>query len=225
MIVLGIETSTQVCSIGLVDGQGGRWETSIVDRHIHSEKLVTLLERTMAAAALERTSLGAIAISIGPGSFTGLRIGLSAAKGLCKALGAPIVAVSTFEAVATGVFDEKTGAERVMVAVDAKGDDFYITVFERVGDSCRALSKTAIVPLNSARSVLAETRLVCTDRIDRVRDCFGPKTEVLDIHRYCSGARVAAWGRGLALQGRWSNVATLEPFYMKDFVVRQSPGG
>ncbi len=100
MIILGLETSTAVCSVGLFRDGLPEIERSIRESHIHSEKLLSLVQEVIQAAGVSLDRVDAIAISIGPGSFTGLRIGLSTAKGLSFALDKPIVAVATFEAMA-----------------------------------------------------------------------------------------------------------------------------
>jgi len=223
--VLGIETSTKVCSVALVDGRGVCAESSAEDRHVHSDMIVSLIEQTMRSSGVALPEVEAVAVSVGPGSFTGLRIGMSAAKGLCKALTIPLVAVPTFEAVASAVFDAHPHEKRVMVAVDAKRDDLYITMFEKAGEACRILGETEIIPASKLRSALGSTRLVCTDRAALATGSPGAELAVLDYLRFVSGARVARRGRARLLQGLFSDVGTLEPLYLKDFVVRQPPQG
>jgi len=219
--VLGIETSTKICSVGLADSRGIVAENSAEDRHVHSDMIVSLIERTMRRAETELAQLEAVAVSVGPGSFTGLRIGMSAAKGLCRALELPLVAVPTFEAVACAVFDAHPEQARVMVAVDAKRDDLYITLFEKTGAGCRPLGETAIIPALKLRSMLGSTRLLCTDQGASAMEPPGAELTVLDLHRFVSGARVAFSGRLRARQGLFSDVESLEPLYLKDFVVRR----
>ncbi len=134
MTVLGIETSTAVCSVGLVNESGMRIERSLVESHIHSEKLLTLIQDVCEDQKMALSKLDGVAISIGPGSFTGLRIGLSTAKGLCYVLGKPLVAVPTFEAIATCVCMSHPGCVRVIVCVDAKQGDYYFCVYEKRDD-------------------------------------------------------------------------------------------
>ena len=225
MIVLGIETSSPVCSIGLVDDRGRTWETAVEDRHVHSDSIVGLIGQTIAKADLALEALQGVAISAGPGSFTGLRIGMSAAKGLCKALNIPIVAVSTFEAVAGGVLAAHPESDRVMVAVDAKRDDFYIMMFERKNEKCRPLGEAAVIGRSALRAVLGDVRLICTDRAAEMGEYLGGGTTVVEMRQVLSGARIALRGQERALKGLWDDVVSLEPLYLKDFIVRQPPAG
>jgi len=223
MIVLGIETSSPACSIGVVDGKGGRWVSSLVDQHVHSDMIVTLIRRALESAHLGLDKLESVAVSAGPGSFTGLRIGMSAAKGLCRALSIPLVAVPTFEAVACEAFDRNSTAPAVMVAVDAKRDDFYIALFAREANGCRAIAPAAVVAFSEIRPALGPVHLICTDRADRLQKHLGPEITVMAIEQFLSGARVAALGREAALRGHVSDIMTIEPLYLKDFVVRPRP--
>src|SRR5712692_6734191 len=100
MIVLGIETATAVCGAAIVEDAGVRAEASIEAEHIHSEKLISLIDEALNRATIPFSSIDSVAVSIGPGSFTGLRIGLSVAKGLVYAGGKSLAAVSTLEALA-----------------------------------------------------------------------------------------------------------------------------
>jgi tRNA threonylcarbamoyladenosine biosynthesis protein TsaB len=115
MTVLGIETSTAVCSVGLANDSGSCTEQSLVESHIHSEKLLTLVRGVCEDQKFALSQLDSVAISIGPGSFTGLRIGLSTAKGICYSLGIPLIAVPAFEAIADAVFACHPKFDRVVV--------------------------------------------------------------------------------------------------------------
>ncbi len=221
MNVLGIESSSPVCSIGLVDGQGRTWENSVVDRHVHSDRMVGLIEQTIATAGLQMAHIDAVAISLGPGSFTGLRIGMSTAKGLCTARNLQIVGVPTFEAIGAGILESVRGAQRVMVVVDAKRDDFYIMKLERAGDGSRPLGEAAVVPARAIRSMAEGVDVVCTDRTEELREILGTQLTIVKMQQFISGARVAVLGQKRAAAGQRDSVESLEPLYLKDFIVRQ----
>ncbi|MEX0602753.1 MAG: tRNA (adenosine(37)-N6)-threonylcarbamoyltransferase complex dimerization subunit type 1 TsaB, partial [Bacteroidota bacterium] len=131
MTVLGLETSTDVCSVGLIREQEIRVERSVIESHIHSEKLLTLVQEVLKQAGMALADLEGIGVSVGPGSFTGLRIGLSSAKGLAFALDKPLAAVPTFQAIASAAFERHPDIHRPGIVLDAKQGDFYTAVFER----------------------------------------------------------------------------------------------
>ena len=120
MIVLGIETSTEVCAVGLANDDGAYAERALVESHIHSEKLLTLITEILEQQHTQLSELDAISVSIGPGSFTGLRIGLSTAKGLCFALGKPLVIVPTLEAMAMAVRSRNQARRRAAAVSTAR---------------------------------------------------------------------------------------------------------
>ena len=136
MTILGIETSTAVCSVGLANEFDLRAEKSIIETHIHSEKLLTLIQELCDEQKMKLSQLDGVAVSIGPGSFTGLRIGLSTAKGLCFALEKPLIAVSTFASIAKSVTISHPEYARIIVCIDAKQREYYIGVYEHRQRDC-----------------------------------------------------------------------------------------
>ena len=110
MTLLGIETATAVCGVALVRDGEVLAEKAVEERYAHAEKLFGFLDDVLESSGVPLRELHGIAVSIGPGSFTGLRIGLSVAKGLHVATGIPVIPVPTMEALA------RNGAEEVRTA-------------------------------------------------------------------------------------------------------------
>jgi tRNA threonylcarbamoyladenosine biosynthesis protein TsaB len=226
MIVLGLETSTAVCSVGLFRPGAAEVEQSIQESHIHSEKLLTLVQQVMETAGIALGELDAIAVSIGPGSFTGLRIGLSAAKGLAFALDKPLVAVPTFDAVAESGRQWHVGVGSLVVLVDAKKDEWYSREYRVAGEETFAAGELAVRDLRSVVAALKNepSTLVLTDKVSVVRKLVHEAVQVEDIHPFCRGNVVAALGATKAAAGGFASTAALEPMYLKDFLVRTLPG-
>jgi tRNA threonylcarbamoyl adenosine modification protein YeaZ len=99
-MILAIETATELCGVALVDRHTCIASRTVVEKNIHSERLMVLVDEVLREAGIAVGALSGIAVSIGPGSFTGLRIGLSAAKGLAYARSLPLLAVPTLDALA-----------------------------------------------------------------------------------------------------------------------------
>ena len=108
--VLAIDTATRQLSVALVSAEGCVAELHDDDDRIHSERLLPAVDHVLAEAKLELSELAGIALSIGPGSFTGLRIGLATVKGLCFGAAIPVATVSTLAALALAVDGEGPGA-------------------------------------------------------------------------------------------------------------------
>lgn len=124
MIVLGLDTCLAACSVAVRDGERVLAHASEVMARGHQERLAPMAERVMAEAGLRFASLERIGVTVGPGSFTGLRVGLAFAKGLSSALGVPLAGVGALEALAA----EAEGL--VFAAIDARRDQLYLQGFE-----------------------------------------------------------------------------------------------
>jgi tRNA threonylcarbamoyladenosine biosynthesis protein TsaB len=146
MLVLGLDTCLTACSVAVSDGERALAHESEVMARGHQERLAPMAERVMAKAGLAFADLQRIGVTIGPGSFTGLRVGLAFAKGLAAALDLPLVGVGTLEALAA----EAEGL--VFAAVDARRDEVYLQGF----DDGRALMAPDALDLGTAAARLAE---------------------------------------------------------------------
>jgi tRNA threonylcarbamoyladenosine biosynthesis protein TsaB len=222
MILLGIETSTALCAAGLFIEGKGEVERSLLESHIHSEKLLTLVQGVMAEASLSLQDLDAVAISSGPGSFTGLRIGFSTAKGLCYASQRPLVTVPTFEAIAMAASAGMSEGAEILVMLDAKKEEFYVGRFEKSHDGVKCLGKVAVLSLHDALSQVRrkESRLIITDNVALLKDEATERRSVADVHQFCRASVVARLGYRKAAAKEFADLASVEPFYLKDFVVR-----
>jgi tRNA threonylcarbamoyladenosine biosynthesis protein TsaB len=218
-VVLGIETSSAVCSVGILDAGGREFERRVVESHIHSEKILTLVNEICAQARTPLEDCSAVAVSFGPGSFTGLRIGVSTAKGLCTALGIPLIAVPTFEAVVAEVERlQRVATDFLGVWIDAKQGDWYVEAFVREGSEFVSAGAIAIRKRDSSNAHEKLSTTIVTDQPERFTDI--QSASVIRAEPFFSGAAVARLGLEKFLRAETSNVASLEPMYLKDFVVR-----
>jgi len=125
MWMLGVDTSEPIGSVALYDGCDFAEERRMDRPLLHAERLFPLIDEILSANGLAADRIGAVAVNRGPGSFTGLRIGLAAAKGFCQAVGAALVGVSGAEAYRARIPDEK----RVCVIVASRRDLQYVQFF------------------------------------------------------------------------------------------------
>jgi len=211
MTVLGIETSTIVCSVGMIAGER-TYHRALREDRIHSEKLLTLVDDILKEAGCKVGDLDGVAVARGPGSFTGLRIGVSAAKGLAFAGRGVLVGVPTLEAVARGARAAGLFPDGGAVVLDARQGEWYVGMFDQEGRE----ERTTVEP--HARAVaLCLDKVVMTDRPDAWQ---GAGSSVHDLHEFIRGDVVALLGHERLRQGRGDDMATFEPLYLKDFVVR-----
>ena len=224
MNILGIETSSMVCSVGLTNEKGFTVERSLIDPHIHSEKLLTLVGEVLRRSELSFQSIDAIAVSIGPGSFTGLRIGLSTAKGLCYALELPLIAVPTFDSVARLAWDDKPESNRVTIALDAKQGEFYVASQGRL-DKDKPLhpSVRAMSPEDMRGAVTGMSPGIwITDRTDVILGAGIPEANVFEYILFCGGKTVAGIGLEKFRKRDFADVFSIEPMYLKEFLVKSA---
>lgn len=132
MIVLGIDTGGTACSVALTRGEQPLHSASVTMRHGHAEHLVPAIERLLAEGGLEPSALDLIGVTVGPGAFTGLRVGLAAAGGLALATGVPIVGVSSFEAV-SAMCRPLTLHERRAIIIDSRRAEPFVQLFDAKG--------------------------------------------------------------------------------------------
>jgi tRNA threonylcarbamoyladenosine biosynthesis protein TsaB len=121
--ILAIETATDCCSVAIVTATGATHEQVINPTQAHASHLNTLIAQCLKACELRLSDLGAVAVSIGPGSYTGLRIGLSAAKALAYSLDIPLIAIDTLEAMQQQALKP---IDRVVGLIDARHGNVYL---------------------------------------------------------------------------------------------------
>lgn len=131
--ILNIETSSRICSVALTVDGSVEYQLEDTEGMAHAERLAPFVEQALAEARLRDWRLDAVAVSMGPGSYTGLRIGLSLAKGLCFALGLPLIGVSTLKILAVKAMFRNmgwTGSELLCPMVDARRMEVYTGVYD-----------------------------------------------------------------------------------------------
>ena len=148
MLILAIDTALDACAAGVLDTSANRLiarETQSMKRG-HAEALMPLIRRVMDQAAIGFAALDRIAVTTGPGSFTGLRVGLSAARGIALAADKPVVGVTTLTAYAAPVVSTNSAAP-VIAAIDARHDHVY---FQVVSGDGSALLSPRVAPIAEA---------------------------------------------------------------------------
>lgn len=214
MIVLGLDTATWTAAVGVARDGVVLAETAERAARSHIAELPRLVERALAAAAIGIADVEGLAISIGPGSFTGLRIGLGLAKGLAFAGGLPLAAVPTLEALAA-VADAAPGAT-VCAALDARKREVYAACFRVAADGMprRLGPDEALAPEVLAARLPAGTVLV-GDAGDAYPDAFGSVAIRPFTTHHPRGGIVARLGAARIATGDVPDLGTLEPCYVR----------
>ncbi|HEY8927884.1 MAG TPA: tRNA (adenosine(37)-N6)-threonylcarbamoyltransferase complex dimerization subunit type 1 TsaB [Mucilaginibacter sp.] len=223
MTILQIETATASCSVALSSNGKVMAEKQATGRNLHAGMITLFIEEVLGTAGITYTDLDAIAVSCGPGSYTGLRIGVSTAKGLCFALDKPLIAIETLTAMAQGVMgiDEYRSNPNLVLCpmIDARRMEVYTAFFNMQGER---LQKTAaaIVDENSFSDILNNNEVLFFG--DGAEKCFNvlkgnPNAKYLPDFEN-SAAHFSQLAQQKFTAGQFEDVAYFEPFYLKDFI-------
>jgi tRNA threonylcarbamoyl adenosine modification protein YeaZ len=227
MTVLGIETATHVCSAAIVRNGTVIAERSETAPQRHAELLLPFIDAVIAEAGLGVRGLEAIAVSIGPGSFTGLRIGLSVAKGIAVGAGIPIVPVPTMDAAAFKIFQSDASSVTAAVVLPARRDEYYYGRFLRSGGKPELISGINVYTTEQLWNILAETGndTLAGEGIERIlvdANAVTPEKEsaIARIRKsvamklHLNSAGVVGM---LCRQYNAADASSIEPLYIKEF--------
>jgi tRNA threonylcarbamoyladenosine biosynthesis protein TsaB len=219
--ILNIETSTRACSVALaIDGKVVAIEEAF-ERNSHAENITIFSETVLKQAGLNFHDLDAVAVSKGPGSYTGLRIGVSTAKGFCYSLDKPLIAVSTLQALAAGMISKTKNPENYLFCpmIDARRMEVYSALFDSELKAVRE-TQAEIIDENSFKDLLSSKKIVFAgDGADKCERILGANPKVYFISDLLPSAHfLAPLSEKKFQNGSFEDVAYFEPFYLKDFV-------
>lgn len=211
--VLAIETSGTVCSVAVVFSDTMYAVSDLRIRHAHAEQILLMTDDVLRNAKVTLDDLSAIAVSIGPGSFTGLRIGLSAAKGLAMGSQLPIIPVPTFETAALQITKRVPALNRFVYYSKVNSDELYIAEFSVVENRCTFVQPLQIIPQHQLGTFAPEVPI------------FGEPLKLFSAefirHDEASALFTGIW----ALEHQEQKVDDfdfLEPMYIKEFIPKES---
>jgi tRNA threonylcarbamoyladenosine biosynthesis protein TsaB len=219
MIVLGIETATKVCGVGLVNGVDIIADYQVHQGSIHAERLAEAVAGILEDTEIDRHELDGIAVSIGPGSFTGLRIGLGLAKGMAYGLDKPLITVPTMEGLACRLDGLSNW---ICVMIRARKGEIFQGLFHLETDHWVLHEDYQIVPEEKIGSGLPNEEIVFLgDAAVQYRNLIEKrknKTKFLNpFLSLPSGYGIAMRGHELLVSGQTVDVDSAVPIYMKRF--------
>lgn len=213
--LLAIETSSSVCGACVYFSREKFFRTSINFKNVHAEKLFETIDSVIRSAELKPGDLGAIAVSNGPGSFTGLRIGMSAAKGIAFGSSIPIIQVPTFEALAFQISHYLPENEYFNIANKANTDEVYYARFQIKGNNYIFVENLKILRfeefLSNSKDIITFGNAVKNKKRSSLyrTDIFAPLPEF-----------VAEWAAEYGKDKLLKNVDFTEPNYLKNFTIK-----
>ncbi|MBI3989803.1 MAG: tRNA (adenosine(37)-N6)-threonylcarbamoyltransferase complex dimerization subunit type 1 TsaB [candidate division NC10 bacterium] len=228
MLVLGIETSTRQGGAALLSEKGLLGETFLDIAATHSERLFPAIDHLLASTGRSLEEIDGLAVAIGPGSFTGLRIGLSTAKGLALATGKPLVGVPTLEAMAWNL---PFCRHPICPILDARKKEVYCALFRFEAENLRRLMEDAALTPQALVERIEEQTVFLGDGVKVYGDLLIERLKEKALfpplaRRVCSAALVAELGLKRLLKGEQDDPIGLIPRYIRpsEAELRRSAG-
>jgi tRNA threonylcarbamoyladenosine biosynthesis protein TsaB len=223
-MILCLETATPVCSVALCDRAGVIAVRESSENKSHATQLTVFIEELLKESGIRPEDLEAVAVSKGPGSYTGLRIGVSVAKGICYGAGVPLIGIETTRSMYNGMIriaDKKYGTDsstQFCPMIDAKRMEVYYSMFDAKGNVIKKISAEVIT--NESFSNIPESVKIIFfgDGASKCSKSTGHKNSVFDMDFTISAAYMHKTIFEEFDSGHFEDVAYFEPFYLKDFI-------
>jgi tRNA threonylcarbamoyladenosine biosynthesis protein TsaB len=216
-IILNIETATKSCSVSIAqNGRSLALKELNNGNYSHAEVLHPFIMAILKETNLTPKNIDAVAVSKGPGSYTGLRIGVSAAKGLCFALHKPLISIETLTSLSHAISIDKGF---VVPMLDARRMEVYAAVYNENNEQIRSI-KAEIIDKNSFAEFLENSKVYFLgDGAHKCKEIITHKNAVFLDDKFPSAKEMSLLSYDKFKISDFENVAYFEPFYLKDFVV------
>lgn len=206
--ILAIETTSDLCSVAVQLNENNFIEINYLAKHIHSEKLMSMIAQIVGESKVNINNFSCVAVSIGPGSFTGLRIGLSAAKGVAFGANLPVIPVPTFDALALQIKEYLPASIKFSILYSASIDDFYFSKYEIENNLLKKNDETSLLHISKI-----------SDQFNKDDLIFGnANIDNYQVKKVFTSARaISNWAYLFGKDLLTYNYDNLEPLYIKQF--------
>ncbi|MFD0989275.1 tRNA (adenosine(37)-N6)-threonylcarbamoyltransferase complex dimerization subunit type 1 TsaB [Mariniflexile jejuense] len=219
-LILSIETATTNCSVSLSkEGKTIVLKEDNSKNYSHAESLHVFIDAVLKEANIAPNKLDAIAISKGPGSYTGLRIGVSAAKGLCFALGKPLISVSTLESLAHQI---ACNDGVIVPMLDARRLEVYTAILDVNYNEIKE-TEAKVLDTNAFAEQLNQGNVYFIGNgVEKTKALINHPNAIFVENKLPSATQMSLLAFNKYKKGDFEDVAYFEPYYLKDFVALQS---
>jgi len=226
-LIINIETATTACSVSLAkDGkviackeQNGEYS--------HAENLTLFIQDVFIQSRINLKDIDAVAVSMGPGSYTGLRIGVSVAKGLCYSLDKPLIAVNTLQHLALSVssqkeFDKNEKNNLFCPMIDARRMEVYYSMFDIANKEVMPIAAEVIDENSFADLLLDHTIYFFGNGAKKCEELLAPNKNAFFINNVqLSANNMVSLSYKAFINNAFEDVSLFEPFYLKDFLIKK----
>ena len=221
--ILCVETATEICSVAIAND--GKTIAIAEDKlgNNHASQLHILVQKVLDIASITLQDLNAIAVSKGPGSYTGLRVGVSSVKGYCYVLNIPLIAINTLQSLANGYLMQNPNYSGLICPmIDARRMEVYCAVFDSNLNEILP-TQAKIIDEHSFANELAQNEIVfigngaakCQSKFEYSSRLSGTKFEIGYV---CNASFISSLAQAAFDKNEFEDVAYFEPYYLKDFV-------
>ncbi|MFN8406753.1 MAG: tRNA (adenosine(37)-N6)-threonylcarbamoyltransferase complex dimerization subunit type 1 TsaB [Sphingobacteriaceae bacterium] len=220
-LILLIETATSSCSVALAENRLILAKKELNKQNIHASHITLFIDQIMHQTSKDYTDLNAIAVSQGPGSYTGLRIGVATAKGLCFALDIPLIAINTLKAMTTGLLQKMSITNDKTLfcpMIDARRMEVYTALFNQ---NLLEIEQTQakILDETSFNNYLSKHPIIFFgDGAEKCKTLYAHKPNALFVDFENSASHLNILADHQFKTGAIEDLAYFEPYYLKDFI-------
>ena len=224
--ILLIETATDVCSVAVSEGNEILSSGHITEARSQASQLAPMIQDTVSRAGMQISGLAAVAVSSGPGSYTGLRVGVSTAKGICFGAGIPLIGIETLTAIACGTL--KTGAAQedpdgtvIIPMIDARRMEVYTALYDSSAQRISETEAVVLTPDTFSGTLEKYRRVIFTgDGASKYENMLPEqyKDRCIFLPSRPEAADMAAAAFRALKEKKFEDTAYFEPFYLKEFI-------
>jgi len=214
--ILHLETSTKVCSVALSkNGQLLQLVETSEEGYVHGEKLTLFIQEILEKEGISPKAIKVVSVASGPGSYTGLRIGVSTAKGLCFALDIPLIAIDSLQCL-YALSQKHYPFQTIIPMIDARRMEVFSSVFSSEGE---VLKKITADILEETTYSEFEPFVAIGDGVEKLQEFWKDRNVIIDPSVIASAAGQVELAYIKYVAKDFEDVAYFEPYYLKDFVV------
>jgi tRNA threonylcarbamoyladenosine biosynthesis protein TsaB len=222
-ILLFLETATEVCSVALSKGEKIIASICLEKGNSHTEHLFPFIEEVLAKCKCKISELNGVVLSMGPGSYTGLRIGASAAKGICFGLNIPLIGISTLQSIAFGAIHKQEEKQNALYCpmIDARRMEVFTALFNEKGEPITEVESKIIDTSSFSKELENHIIYFCGNGMPKCKPMLQHKNaRFVDVPLDASNMLLPALEKFKNTQ--FEDVAYFEPFYLKEYVAQKS---
>jgi len=223
MKVVGIETSCSIGSVAVCSGNTIIGRQTFGKASNHGKEIVSSLEAVFNEIKWKPNDIDLIAVSIGPGSYTGLRIGVTCAKALAYGLGKPVIDVPTLDVLAENIKDD---VKHICPVIDAKRKRVYACIYERNNNKNKMITDFLIITPDELKAILPESTLIFGDGVAPYKEIFTQKNITIEEDKkpgIAEAVNVARLGLERYEQGERCEINSLIPLYLRKSEAEERP--